>query len=576
MLQLSEMQDRDITEVSFEIFNFKCFDETGSGRLRLLPINFVIGRNNAGKSAVVDFIDLFLSKTQPYDSLKHSCKGNTPSFHLSQQLLADDLQSIFQANVNGGALNGNHWAIRSTFHNTTATFHEGPGVVRSVAEMENPSGLHQDVFDAARNMISAGIKWPLNGLGMTRVAAERDVRPEQMSNSQNIQPNGGGLTNAIARQIADVTLKREVIEQQVLADLNEIYQGDAEFIDILTRIDGQNNWEVYLRERDKGDIRLSESGSGLKTALLIATLIRLRPPGQWRRQIFAIDEPENNLHPALFRRLLEYLARVREEFGFVLLVTTHSPVGIDWAARRENSQVVHVTHDGARAKARIADGYGAGRDILDDLDIRASDLLQANGIIWVEGPSDRIYLRRWLDLYSDETIKEGIHYTIMFYGGKLLSHLAGNAPDAEKELIALLAMNRNAALLVDSDRRLAGISKTGATRKPRMNINGTKKRIKDELEAQGGLVWITEGKEVENYIPISVCSALVGQPVPAVTEFDSIIELPLLKAFREDKVKFAHSVTAALKREDLSDILDLEVQLEKLAVRIRSWNGISN
>ena len=33
--------------------------------------------------------------------------------------------------------------------------------------------------------------------------------------------------------------------------------------------------------------------------------------------------------------------------------------------------------------------------MLNDLDVRASDLLQSNGIIWVEGPSDRIYIKRW-------------------------------------------------------------------------------------------------------------------------------------------------------------------------------------
>ena len=570
------MQDRDLTDISFEIFNFKCFDESGSGMIRLRPINFIIGRNNAGKSAVVDFISFFMIKSQQnYDNQPHSRGGKSTSFHMSQQLFGDDLRPIFSENTSGGALNGNHWAIGQTLTNTTITFLDGHGAARSIIKLENPAGLHPDVLTAASNMLLERIRWPLSGWGITRVSAERDVRPEPMSGGQTIQPNGVGLTNAIMRQINDTARQREVIEEQVLTDLNEIYQGDAKFTDIITRIDGQNNWEIYLREQDKGDIRLSESGSGLKTALLIATLIRLRPTPQWSRHVFAIDEPENNLHPALFRRLLEYLARMRDQLGFVLLVTTHSPVGIDWAARRLDSQVLHTTHDGNRAKVVVADGYSAGRKILDDLDIKASDLLQANGIIWVEGPSDRIYLRRWLDLYSENSLKEGIHYTIMFYGGKLLSHLTGNSPDEEAELIALLAMNRNAALLIDSDRRSATMSKDGKVRKPRININETKKRIKNELEAQGGLVWITAGKEVENYIPINVLANLVGQSAPVVNEYDNIVELPLLKSFNGDKVKLAHAASAILERGNLCDVLDLDEQLKKLSARILSWNGIS-
>lgn len=38
------------------------------------------------------------------------------------------------------------------------------------------------------------------------------------------------------------------------------------------------------------------------------------------------------------------------------------------------------------------DDYKGGADALDDLGVKASDLLQANGIIWVEGPSDRAYI----------------------------------------------------------------------------------------------------------------------------------------------------------------------------------------
>lgn len=419
-------------------------------------------------------------------------------------------------------------------------------------------------------------QWPFNGSGLVRVAAEREVQPEQMVAEQSIQPNGRGLTNAITRQINDASLSRSIAEIDILADLNEVYQSDAEFQEILTRVDDQGRWEIYLRETDKGDIRLSESGSGLKTILLIVTLMYIHSGIEWHKCVFAIDEPENNLHPALFRRLLEYLAKMQTKHGFVLIVTTHSPIAIDWATRRDDSQVLHITHDGNRAKLIAANDYISGRNILDDLDIRASDILQANGIIWVEGPSDRIYLRRWLDLYSDGVLKEGIHYTIMFYGGKLLSHLSADSLDAQTGLIALLSMNRNAAMLIDSDRRLEGRTTIGKIRKPRMHINETKKRLKNELEKIGGFVWVTEGKEVENYIPINVYANLVGTSTPTVSQYDDIVCHPILEIYKEDKIKLAHAVAEVLTREDIEGILDLSFQLERLQAQIVSWNGIQS
>ena len=33
-------------------------------------------------------------------------------------------------------------------------------------------------------------------------------------------------------------------------------------------------------------------------------------------------------------------------------------------------------------------------EVLSNLGIRASELLQSNGVIWVEGPSDRVYIKR--------------------------------------------------------------------------------------------------------------------------------------------------------------------------------------
>lgn len=57
--------------------------------------------------------------------------------------------------------------------------------------------------------------------------------------------------------------------------------------------------------------------------------------------------------------------------------------------------------------------------ILDDLDVRASDLLQSNGIIWVEGPSDRVYIKHWLHQFCQCSFKEGSDYQFLYYGGRL-------------------------------------------------------------------------------------------------------------------------------------------------------------
>ncbi|NOQ23646.1 MAG: AAA family ATPase [Candidatus Aegiribacteria sp.] len=43
--------------LSIWISNFKCFRDEPQGLTRILPVNVIIGRNNSGKSALLDMVD---------------------------------------------------------------------------------------------------------------------------------------------------------------------------------------------------------------------------------------------------------------------------------------------------------------------------------------------------------------------------------------------------------------------------------------------------------------------------------------------------------------------------------------
>lgn len=121
---------------------------------------------------------------------------------------------------------------------------------------------------------------------------------------------------------------------------------------------------------------------------------------------------------------------------------------------------------------------------------RASDLLQANSVVWVEGPSDRIYLLHWIRELAPELV-EGVDFSVMFYGGALLSHLTAERPDAaDPNLVDLWRINQRMWLVMDSDKV------KGGELKPAVH------RLQEEIERDGrGGSWITEGYTIENYIP---------------------------------------------------------------------------
>ncbi len=164
--------------------------------------------------------------------------------------------------------------------------------------------------------------------------------------------------------------------------------------------------------------------------------------------VFAFEELENNLHPSLQRRLYNYIIEYSKKHSAYFFITTHSNIVIDIFGANENAQIIHVENDGVRSRTTTVLSSKETKHILHDLGIKASDLLQCNGVIWVEGPSDRNYINKWLEILAPD-LKEGLHYSIMFYGGRLLANLSFDSESFNKEVIPLLKINRNAFVIID-------------------------------------------------------------------------------------------------------------------------------
>lgn len=564
----------------FEIqgVNIKCFDDTGSGFFHFAPITVVIGKNNSGKSTVIDILDISINLrngkvVRPSQQRDHQ----SAAVDVKKLMTARLLERGFKRNTNGGHISGNHFEYaKSNFLNSIFTWRmigkENPKFISSVLNSKILDNFNSQTKDQL-NLCSG---WTLSHCTMLRVAAERSVSPEKSSNSPDPKPTGSQITNLVRYFINSDDQPRDVVEVDLLDDLNAIYSGDSHFTSIICQEnDNSKTWEIFLREEGKSDIRLSESGSSLQSAFIILSFLRLVPllsKVEWSELILVVEEPENNLHPALLRRLLEFLAARRAELGFSLVMTTHSPVCIDWSTRRDDAAIVHVKRDGARSKCENVMDYKGQTQILDDLDVRGSDLLQSNGIIWVEGPSDRIYIKRWIDLQADGTLIEGAHYSFMYYGGKVLSHFEAVPHSETSQLISMVTVNRNVAIVIDSDRKMS----PNSNRKPSIRINNTKRRLRDEVQNHGGMVWITEGKEIENYVRTEVWQKLVDKNFEIPNEFIDIPSMTKIKAIKKTKVALAHEVAPYILKPDMVDHLDLIKKIEELIDHIKKWNAIAD
>ncbi|MEI8172366.1 MAG: ATP-binding protein [Deltaproteobacteria bacterium] len=567
----------DIFSLSAKIRNLKCFSEVAQGFDKIKPMNLIIGRNNSGKSTLLDLIWALTQKKFEFVSIQYH-RGQQPEIIIESPFTEEEVRAVFRENTSGGTIPGNHWRYGQKYVGSNFKWRYNSPSKRQFIDIDEPQSLSipiKQLPDASEylNKLANAKKNPFENRNFKRINAERDIVPElDQPTDLTVKGNGQGTTNIIQNFINKVGLPSEIVESTLLKEINDIFGSDANFTDIVCQQRPDLFWEVYLEEETKGRISLSQSGSGLKTIILILVFLYLVPEVEKKSlgdYVFAFEELENNLHPTLIRRLHEYLYTKFKSSGCLFFLTTHSNVAIDQFSKNKDAQIIHVTHDGQTALCRTVLTYVENKGVLDDLDVRASDLLQANGVIWVEGPSDRIYFNRWIELWSDGTLKEGTHYQCIFYGGRLLAHLTAKEPSDDVDVIAIFNVNRNAIILMDSDKR--------AKQTP---VNATKQRLIEEIQKQNGIAWLTKGREIENYIPSFAVGKLLNIDTPEqVGQYDDFFDyLDKLgndegKNYRTKKPLMAEKISPYLRKVDLETVLDLGECLKQVCQRIKEWNA---
>lgn len=344
-------------------------------------------------------------------------------------------------------------------------------------------------------------------------------------------------------------------------ELKKKFDSINEFLRSVTdnktaKIEIPHQRHTILVHIDDKTLPLESLGTGIHEVIILAAAATVL-----ENTVVCMEEPELHLNPILQKKLVRYLQNSTNNQYFI---STHSAALMDTPSA-ETYQVNLINNESIVERV-TSDKHRS--TICEDLGYHPSDLLQSNCVIWVEGPSDRVYLNYWLK-HLDKSFIEGIHYSIMFYGGRLASHLSGEDEEAlVNDFISLRRLNRRGVIVIDSDKS-----------KVSDKINKTKQRLKVEFNKGPGYAWVTKGREIENYLAPKNIEQAIKKLAPSAKinstfgQFENILSFTSKtgKKTRASKVAFANYLTLNNFEVDLS-ILDLNKDMKALIKFIKESN----
>lgn len=201
---------------------------------------------------------------------------------------------------------------------------------------------------------------------------------------------------------------------------------DGKEINIIAQFGNDREIKISL-PGERPNVSFNDLGDGVSGIINLLYPIFTANRGSW---IF-VEEPENNLHPAfqtIFIKTLSENPFIKEK-DLKLFINTHSNHILvnSYLASDELNVLVFSKRD--EETTSIFCFHDNSKSALDLLGVLNTSVLISNCLIWVEGITDRLYVKAYLKAYLDNLeginkviFREGLDYCFIEYGGKNIVH----------------------------------------------------------------------------------------------------------------------------------------------------------
>jgi hypothetical protein len=229
-----------------------------------------------------------------------------------------------------------------------------------------------------------------------------------------------------------------------LKDMQVLFPG-IEAIAVRTAISPPK--DIFIDRRSGRSIPLSNCGAGVANTLyIIGRLMQLERQDLKENIVVCFDEPESDLHPALRKRLMQYIATISCRYDNIQwIIATHSPFILSSLGKDDAVVVLDYDENTMSSNARNIDVCKTN-DALAAIGVEVHELLSSKAAIFTEGAMDTVFYKLALQKIAekDAFIRRLLPDVLLLplTGGGILKYM----PPEE-----LVSLHPNIAIVLDSE-----------------------------------------------------------------------------------------------------------------------------
>lgn len=274
------------------------------------------------------------------------------------------------------------------------------------------------------------------------------VRHPSGGTSPEIEQNkvftGLNLYEEVKNHLLGSQDKRELVRDfEKFLSVNFFHNKSVTLIPRLKNDDGSLNDVIHVKIGDEKEKPIYDLGDGIQHIIILTFQMFMN---KGKDMLFFIEEPELYLHPGMQRIFIDTITTHKGFENFQYFIATHSNHFLDITLDTDQISVYTFkkTNEVDEAGHSFFSVENVNNDAVSTLEligVRNSSVFLSNCTIWVEGITDRMYLRKYLELYQnklskeyDEMLakhedaihpklfKEDLHYSFVEYGGGNITH----------------------------------------------------------------------------------------------------------------------------------------------------------